>query len=507
MNIRYILLFFTIVTVFFACKKFENINTDEWQPEVAFTLFNSTVNTVDLFENFVNSGDLLIDQDQQITLVYSGGGYAIESRDVLDLIPDVSFPMIDTFMKLPYPIPAEIRIDFIRAKSGMMQISTGNTYPEPLEFTFTVPEATLNGAPFSKMVTIPAAGNGLPLIPSLASYDLANYILSPQSDSMVFQYTARLTQSDSLVVLDYVLVDFQDPVYSYAQGFLGTGTFYVPLDSIEMDFYEYFTMGDVFFEEPRMTITARNSFGFPMRTSFNVLNAITVDGEEIPFGNETFTDGIDFNYPTINEVGDTKETVVTITRDNSNIENIIGQPIIYFEYNAEVDSNPDNDTSIISFVTDTSNFYLDAEVELPLYGRVDGFSVNDTLEFALEENFDNVGDVEFKLVTVNEFPADVELQVLFADENYNVIDKLLDPAEQLFASSEVNAAGEVIEPATKETYIPLSRDRFNNITQNAKYMFVRISIWSFDDGGTSVRIFEDTQVTVKLGVIGTVMPQ
>jgi len=255
-----------------------------------------------------------------------------------------------------------------------------------------------------------------------------------------------------------------------------------------------------------MTITARNSFGFPMRTSFNVLNAITVDGEEIPFGNETFTDGIDFNYPSINEVGETKETVVTITRDNSNIENIIGQPIIYFEYNAEVDSNPDNDTSIISFVTDTSNFYLDAEVELPLYGRVDGFSVNDTLEFAMEENFDNVGDVEFKLVTVNEFPADVELQVLFADENYNVIDKLLDPAEQLFASSEVNAAGEVIEPATKETYIPLSRDRFNNITQNAKYMFVRISIWSFDDGGTSVRIFEDTQVTVKLGVIGTVTP-
>jgi len=499
MNIRYILLFFTIVTVFFACKKFDSISTEDWQPELAFTLFNSTINTIDLFENYVNSGDLLIDEHQHITLVYSGGGYAIESRDVLDLIPDVNFPMLDTVMHLPYPIPAEIQIDYIRAKSGIMQISALHNHSEDVEFTFTIPEATLNGESFSETVIMPAA---LPV--SSKEYDLSNYILTPQGDSMLFRYTARFVDSDSLAELSYVFVNFIDPVYSYAQGFLGTGTFYVPLDSIEMDFYEYFTTGEVFFEEPKMTITARNSFGFPMRTSFNVLNAITIDGEVIPFGNDVFTQGIDFNYPTIDEIGETKETIVTITRDNSNLENIIGQPIIYFEYDAQVNSNPDNDTTITSFVTDTSNFYLDAEVELPLFGRVDGFAITDTLDFELDETFDNVGDVEFKLVTVNEFPADVELQVLFVDENYNVVDRLLDPAEQLFASSQVNDLGEIIEPARKETFIPLTRSRFNNINETAKYMLVQIRIWSFNDGDTSVRVFEDTEVTVKLGVIGTV---
>ncbi len=500
MNIRYILLFFTVVTVFFACKKFENINTEEWQPEVAFTLFNSTVNTLDLFENYVNSGELLLDEHQQITLVYRGGGYALESQDVLDLIPDVNFPMIDTVMHLPYPIPEEIQIDFIRAKSGIMRITAGHNFGENVEFTFNVPDATLNGEEFNKTVIVPA------LFPSVVDYDLANYLLTPESDSMIFRYTARLVDSDSLVKMPVVVVDFQDPVYSYAQGFLGTGTFYVPIDSIQMDFYEYFSTGEVFFEEPQMTITARNSFGFPMRTSFNVLNAITIDGEVIPFGNDVFTQGIDFNYPSINEVGESKETVITITRDNSNIENIIGQPIIYFEYDAEVNSNPDNDTTITSFVTDTSNFYLDAEVQLPLYGRVDGFAVTDTFEFSLDETFDNVGDVEFKLVTVNEFPADVELQVLFADANYNIVDRMIDPAEQLFASSEVNDVGEIIEPARQETFIPVTRSRFNNILENARYMFVQVRIWSFDGGDTSVRIFQDTKVTVKLGVRGTVMP-
>ncbi len=500
MNIRYILLFFTIVSVFFACKKFENISTDEWQPELAFTLFNSTVNTVNLFENYVNSGELLIDDQQRITLVYRGGGSAIESRDILDLIPDVSFPMVDSIMKLPYPIPEEIQIDFIRAKSGVMRITAGHNFSENVEFTLNIPEATLNGEEFNKTVTVPA------LFPSIQDYDLSNYILTPQSDSMVFRYTARLVDSNTPVTLPLVVVDFQDPVYSYAQGFLGTGSFFVPLDSIEMDLYQYFAAGEVFFEEPKMTITAQNSFGFPMRTSFNVLNAITIDGEVIPFGNDLFTQGIDFNYPSINEIGETKETVVTITTENSNLENIIGQPIIYFEYDAQVNSNPDNDISITSFVTDSSNFYLDAEVELPLFGRVDGFAVTDTFEFTLDETFDNVGDVEFKLVTINEFPADVELQVLFADENFNVVDRLLDPAEQLFASSQVNDLGEIVESATKETFIPLTRSRFNNIAENAQHMLVQVRIWSFENGDTSVRIFEDTQVTVKLGVVGTVMP-
>jgi len=504
MDIRYIFLFFIIIA-FAACKKFDNISTAEWQPEVAFTLFNSTVNTSDLFENYVSSGELLIDDQQQLTLVYSGGGYAIESRDVLNLIPDVSFPMIDTFMKLPYPLPAEVEIDFIRAKSGLIQITTGNTYMEPLELTFTIPEATLDGVPFSRTTTIGAASALIPLTPSIQAYELADYVLTPESDSMIFHYSARLVNSDSLVILQAVVVDFQDPVYSYAQGFLGTGTFYVPLDSIALDFYQYFNNGEVFFEEPQMTITARNSFGFPMRTSFNVLNAITVDGETIPFGNQALADGIDFNYPTIDQIGETKETVVVIGRDNSNIENIIGQPVIYFEYDAEVSSNPDNDLSITSFVTDSSNFYLDAEVELPLYGRVNGFTISDTFDFVeISEDFDNVNSVEFKLVTVNEFPADVELQVLFADENYNIIEKLLDPAEMVFESSTVNDLGEITELARKETFIPLSKERFNTITQDAKYMLVQIRIWSFENGETSVRIYEDTEVTIKLGVIGEV---
>lgn len=508
MNIRYALVFIALVMVV-ACSKFDNITTEEWRPDVAFTLFNTTVNTVDLFESYGEGTELLIDTDQQLTLVYRSNGYSVESRDILSLIPDVTFPMLDTFMKLPYPLPVDIEIDFIRAKSGKMEIRTGNIHDEPVEITFNTPEATLSGMPFNKTFTISPMNTTHVFFPK--SYPLADYILTPQGDSMIFRYTARLTESDSLVVLENVIgdfgliVDFVEPVYSYAQGYLGSGSFPIPLDSVEVDFFQYFSDGTVFFEEPKMTIRTRNSFGFPVRAYFNTLNAITVDGESIPFGSDELMQGVDFNYPSINEVGQEAETVLVIDKDNSNIEDIIGQPVIYFEYDVEVISNPDADTTITSFVTDTSNFYLDAEVELPLYGRADGFTVSDTFDFDIDlEDYENVEEVEFKLVTENEFPTSVDVQVLFTDAEYNVVDRLLDPLERIFESGVVDANGNVTEASRKETIIPIPKDRFNNITQNATNMLVQVRITTFNEGNTSVRVYEDYDMTVKLGVIAGV---
>ena len=504
-KIRYALLFIAVV-LFAACTKFDNITTDEWQPDVALTLFNTSINTVDLFEDYGQAGELLIDTDQQLTFVYRSNGYSVESKDVLTLIPDVSFPMIDTFMKLPYPLPADITIDYIVAKSGEIKFTTGNPYTEPVEFTFTIPESKLNGVPFSKTVTIGAANDVLPIFPSIASYPLADYILTPQSDSMIFQYSARLVNSGSMVTLPAVIVDFIDPVYVYAQGFLGSGSFPIPLDSVEVDFFELFSDGSVFFEEPTMTISTRNSFGFPVRAYFNILNAINIDGTSIPFGSDELSAGVDFNYPSINEVGEEAETVFVIDKDNSNIANIIGQPVAYFEYEVEVISNPDGDTSITSFVTDTSSFYLDAEVELPLYGKVDGFTVNDTLDFELTGEYDEVNDVEFKLVTENEFPLDVELQVLFTDNEYNVIDELLTASERILTSAPVDTNGEAIDSSRKETFIPFPKDRFNNVKEKATRILVQARVTSANDGNTSVRIREHHEVDIKLGVIAGVNP-
>ena len=69
MKIRYILLPLLCILTVMACNKLEklgNINTDEWQPDVAFSLVNTTVTTQDLLENYGEDTEIVVDQNQQL---------------------------------------------------------------------------------------------------------------------------------------------------------------------------------------------------------------------------------------------------------------------------------------------------------------------------------------------------------------------------------------------------------------------------------------------------------
>lgn len=505
MKIRYILLVSLCILTVISCNKLEklgNINTDEWRPDVALSLVNTTVTTQDLLENYGEDTEIIVDQNQQLTLVYRSEGYSQEGEELFQLIPDVNFPMQDTAFKLPYPLPVGVRIDYIIAKSGTIDLTVLNPHPEPIGMTFSIPESTLNGDIFSRYFEV---GANVLFPPAFFSYPLEGYVLRPEDDSITFKYDARFLSNDS-IVLTTLLVDFVEPQFSYAEGFLGNGSFSIPRDTIEVDFFRYFNNdGSVFFEEPRMILTVRNSFGFPVRAQFDVLNAVTKDGTVIPFSSTQLDDGVDFNYPSLTQVGEEKTTVFTIDKDNSNIENIIGQPIVMFDYEADININPDNDTSLVGFVTDSSDFYLDAEIELPLYGRVNGFVVNDTLALELGE-YKKVEEVEFKLVVENGFPTDAEIQVYFVDDDFVLIDQLLDPVENALLAAPVGADGRVTMKERKETFATIDKDRFTNIKNNATQIIISVGMTTINDGTTSVRIYEDYNMDVKLGVIAGLDP-
>ncbi len=504
MKIRYTLLASLCILTAIACNKIEklgNINTDEWRPDVAISLVNTTVTTQDLLENYGEDTEIIVDQNQQLTLVYRSEGYSQEGEELFQLIPDVNFPMNTSPFKLPYPLPAGVRIDYIVAKSGDIKITSINPHLESIGITFSIPESTLNGDIFEKYWELPGAFPA----PFENIYPLADYILRPEDDSITFQYDARILSNDSMVAAAFV-IDFVEPQFSYAEGFLGNGSFSIPRDTIEVDFFRYFNNdGSVFFEEPRMILTVRNSFGFPVRAQFDVLNAVTKDGTVIPFSSTQLDDGVDFNYPSLTQVGEEKTTIFTIDKDNSNIANIIGQPIVMFDYEADININPDNDTTLVGFVTDSSDFYLDAEIELPLYGRVNGFVVNDTLALELGE-YKKVEDVEFKLVVENGFPTDAEIQVYFVDDDFAVIDQLLDPVENALVAAPVGPDGRVTMKERKETFAPINKDRFTNIKNNATQMIISVGMTTINDGTTSVRIYEDYNMDVKLGVIAGLDP-
>ena len=80
-------------------------------------------------------------------------------------------------------------------------------------------------------------------------------------------------------------------------------------------------------------------------------------------------------------------------------------------------TNPDEDTDIRGFVTDSSYYKVRVDVDLPLYGSAIDFTVTGYALAWTSTGFDEVDYAEFKLVTENGMPVSIDMQGYFLDEN------------------------------------------------------------------------------------------
>ena len=157
----------------------------------------------------------------------------------------------------------------------------------------------------------------------------------------------------------------------------------------------------------------------------------------------------------------------------------------------------DRDTTIRGFLTDSSAFTVQLEVELPIYGRSLGFAAHDTIE----ANFSSYGDVEhveFKLVTDNEMPVEIGVQVLFV-ENGVILDSLFLDGYSVVDAAGVDNEGNVNQLATKTTLIPFDKARLDKI-RSADQLYITADFSTFNEGQTSVRVLSTQEVEIRMGM-------
>ncbi len=486
------------------CKKaskLDNITMGEYSPDIAFPLVNSSVTAGDLLDSFGDGTNLEEGSDGSLTFVYQSEGFGLRSEEITELIPNFSFPMVDTIVGFPYNLPNNTFVDFIRIKKGIIGVLVANDHPEPVEFTLTIPDITLNGVPFKQTAIIGTT------IPYFDTYDVAGYVLTPNADSLNFRYSAKLVNSGTFVEL----YSAPDPIialdsmrYSYAEGYLGNGSFPLPRDTIEIDIFDQFS-GNIFFEEPSITVTINNSFGFPIKGKFDVLDAHTVDGTTLPLINSVLNNGFSIAYPTFAEIGQTKQTVFVVDYNNSNLNTIIGKPVDFFDYELVPVANPGPGTPV-GFLTDSSEITLDLLVELPLHGTVENFTMSDTLAISLDI-YEKMDYANLKVITDNGFPVDVYTQMYFLNESYEPIDSLATNFnESLLASGIIGSNGRVTEPTIKTTEYEITEDRFSILKQDAKYLLLKTSFSTVDNGQQSIRIYSDYEIGMKIGVLAGIRP-
>ena len=99
----------------------------------------------------------------------------------------------------------------------------------------------------------------------------------------------------------------------------------------------------------------------------------------------------------------------------------------------------------------------------------------------------------------NGFPLDVEMQIYFTDENFNLLDSLFIPRQVILPAAPVNiSTGYVINSSSKTTDVDLTPLKISHLSTTKK-MLVRATATTINNAGTNVKIYDYYKLNVTIG--------
>lgn len=478
------------------------------QREIAVPLFYTTTNLTDLLDGINDETSITMGPDNIVTLNYRGNVTKRTGNELFDFIPPLPVQLTDSVTILPFDLPGTLDITLTKIKAGNFSVLFNNPFDEKIDCTLRVPELTKDGVVFEvdRLIdSVGTAGSQWLWFENLEGYDLTT-----DNDEITIIYEAyRESDGERIVFPNDHGVGITNLEFSYAEGYWGQELLDLERDTIEIEFFENWVQGDVYFEDPVIKITVENGFGFPVQSVVNTLEILTVDGSTITLESQFIQDGIDFAYPALDEVGQVKTTIFDFDKNNSNVVDVLSSGPVSVDYDVDAVSNPDQ-TQVIGFMTDSSYFQVQVAVDLPFKGHVNNFKGRDTFNVNFDQ-YDQVEYIEFKMVAENEIPLGIGVQVYFLGEDEMggqvLLDSLYAADEVILTPAPVDANGDATgEIAKKETFATIDAERFENIRMATK-MVINGTFFTTDVNNSPspiVNLTTDQDVNIRMGMkVGT----
>ncbi|MEM8527434.1 MAG: hypothetical protein AAGG68_22525 [Bacteroidota bacterium] len=493
--LRYFLLLTFISSLLFSCSDVETLrelDAIETDAEFAFPLMNSKVVIGNLIDNFDDQATVIVEPDGLLRFSYTGDTTIRDSREIFDEInaalPSL-IPIFDTLIGFPIS-NSSIEVDRILFKSGELQYTFFNNNSNAIDITVSIPEIFKDGEPLSQSFQV-GAFSDLPL----AGFDLRGAWLIPNNDSLTIRYEAKIETGQNVGVANFFMLP-KELDYSYAEGILGAQAFESDQDTLEFDYYENWTGGNVSFEKPQVTLNIINAFGFPAVAMAETFEVLTIDNQTLPLESSLIEQGFAFNYPTLDEVGVTKTTEFIFNASNSNIVQVINAAPNAVVYDLDVVTNPTANSK--GFLTDSSYFAYSIDAEFPLEGRISDFTIRDSTEVDLS-SYDKIESAEFKVVVENGIPLETTLQAFFVDNKGNILDALFDKTQVIANAASTDENGKVINTGDGTFFIELDAEKFDRI-RDAAYLRLESSFSSPNGGKKLIKIFNEQSINVRVGL-------
>ena len=474
-----------------ACNKVsEDIDTIKYEPEFAIPLItDASVSFIDLWQNDSPGQSLAVQPDGTLVFRYESDPIEVTTTDILGAL---EFPVVsglpDTLSILPFTLPANIQIEQATIAGGFVIFQFQRIVTEPVNITFTLPHIKKNGLPVS-ITTTGTSGSTL-------SFPLVGHSFEPDSNALEIRYKATNINGNPVALSNVGII--ARPVLQFVKGTWGREEFQLIPDKIAIDLYdERFLNGNLSFSKPTITAKLESSFGLPIRSRVDIMNAFTKTKGVMPI-DASAIDGVDINYPLLSERGQSKETTLQVDYTNSNIVEVFDAQLTELEYGLTAIANPDNDQDLVVFIEDTSTFKAQVKVEVPVIGRAKNFEAIESFEVPFDD-IPTISEGEFKLIVENELPVGAQLQFYFMGGATFIIDSLFQEIPQLVEAAATDRTGQVTSPAETTTFIPISAEKMNNILQ-ADRIQARAIFQTDNDGDRNVIIKADQQLRFRMGL-------
>ena len=484
--------FFSIIS----CKvqPFDEVITSS-NSDWAVPLIDSKKSFNDIINGFDKQAILEILPDNTLNLHYKGEFLSRSSLDIFKNFQNQPIPILDSVVNVPMSAPGGVTIDYADLKSGALYFSYGTLPPfsppltELLNITIDIPQLTKNGVPFQKKFTAIGTYSD--------SLNVKGWRLTSNSNNEIVIRT-DVRRANGTRIQQNALFTIRNFQFSLVKGYLGMQVFDAPSDTIEIDFFRKWQNGNVRFENPKMSISLDNSFGMPVRSIVRTAEVVSLDGSVVKMQSSFITNGIDINYPSFAEIGKSKRTVVVFDKTNSNLASIVSANPVAINYKIDGLTNADPNQKAIGFLTDSSAFKLQVELDLPIYGTAKSFDVFDSLSLDFTK-YTNVSQAEFKVTTDNGMPVDMALQGYFVNANGAVIDSFYQNSTFVLRGAPVGADGLPTSITSTESILKIDGDKLKKVMAATK-LRTKLSVSTTNNGSIPVKLTSKQDVRVRIGV-------
>jgi len=508
--------------------------TVDYSPSIAGAVAHSKLTVRDIIRDYDDDELFAEDETGFLYLMYDKRVFTQSAEEVISL-PDQAFPTMDQYNKTSYdaitpsggyrhfplvPIHYDFllnnqeQLDSVKFDGIDININVNSSFHLSGVLNLTFPALQKNGVPFTTVVYPDATGN------FHYNFDthIENYTLVFDVNRVLVEFDLRL-QDGTAVNGDQldITIQMNNMDFEGVYGYVGKLNMNVPQDTINISIFDNAFDGEVYFEDPSMTMYIDNAFGMPVRVYYDSLHTFsTIDNmwNSFPFPGD---DSLDIVYPT--SIGEIAHQQVVLDVDNfPEIRDVISEHPKYLFFKIDGFVNPDGyNQSTPNFVIDTSKVSVNLEVKLPLWGNA-LYSLVDTLELNIEENFEDISKhfVEANMRTIfdNFLPTNVYAQVIFTDSLYYPLDTLYKSAtigERLIESAILDNDGRASQSIKKTTDIlfgngPEYEHDINDL-EKVRHAIVIATLKTNDNGSVGqnlplVKFYGDNYLEVKFGVKG-----